>query len=129
VRAFCPIPGPPLLGFADAFDEAYGRSDTPKPYPKVTPSKVGNTLLPFPCPHCDVVCPVMITQRRAAYCDAKREHCWCPNCRKRYILDVTGQSLSVLLPPDATFAPACVNGKLKKPQIAGLTLLGTHSAR
>lgn len=110
------LTGPTLLGFSEMFDSAYGNPRTPRPYPKVTPARVGGVLLPFPCPHCgaaksDVVDP----KKRHHYRDEHRGHSWCPGCRGRYVIDYRGAPLAKPLPAGATSAPARVerNGKVE----------------
>ena len=119
-----------LIGFSELFEGAYGNPNTPQPYPKVTPSRVGPTLLPFPCPHCGQVRAVLTQPRkREGYSDAERGFSWCPACGGRYVLDAAGQPLAKPLPADATYAPATVERNGKKtleglPQADGLDDLG-----
>jgi hypothetical protein len=132
------IPGPPLLGFADAFDGAYGDPETPRPYPRVTPARVGGALLPFPCPHCGAVRSEAVdARRRLWYLDEERGHSWCPRCRGRYILNTEGAPLPAPLPAGATYAPAAVDrggppacepGLAPEPPEGGLALLGAEAA-
>ena len=103
------IPGAVLVGFAELFDQAYGDPRTPRPYPRVTPSKLGATLLPFPCPHCAAVRDVVVDPRRPGfYDDPARAFSWCPACRGRFVLDRKGMPLAEALPPGARAAPARV---------------------
>jgi hypothetical protein len=110
VRGRYLIPGPILIGFAEFFDRAYGDPKTPKKngdYPIVTPSKLGDTLLPFMCIYCEVVqsvCPKQL----ANYTDDRRGFSWCPSCRGRYILDRQGQPLEDDIPAGVDYAPAAV---------------------
>lgn len=100
------IVGPVLLGFAEAFEEAYGKPSIRK-YPEMVPSRVGAILLPFPCPHCMVVrSEVVHPIERENYREPKRGFSWCPSCRGRYKIDYRGTPLAVSLPPGATSAPA-----------------------
>ena len=98
------IPGTPLLGFAEAFDEAYGR---PGPTPRVTPSRVGEKLLPFACPHC--AAPVGHNVVMLGYLDPNRGHRWCPSCRGRFTLASAGTPLVGALARGAKVAPALVD--------------------
>jgi hypothetical protein len=101
------IPGAVLVGFAELFDRAYGDPRTPRPYPRVTPSRLGGTLLPFPCPHCRAVRDVVVDpRRRDFYHDAARDFSWCPACRGRYVIDRKGMPLARALEPGARAAPA-----------------------
>lgn len=95
------IEGPVLLGFAELFDEAWGKPSA-EPYPRLTPSRVGPVLLPFECPHCGVVND---PQQAEHYRDPEREFSWCPSCRRRYVLNGQGTPLAEPLPPGATSAP------------------------
>jgi hypothetical protein len=125
------IPGPVLVGFAEFFDRSYGNPKTPKVnggYPIVTPSKIGQTLLPFVCIYCDKVQsvdPKQVTD----YTDNQRGFSWCPSCRGRYVLDTNGQPLTQDLPPGAEYAPAVVRSGeetrvIGKSTKDGFTLLG-----
>jgi len=101
------IPGPVLLGFAEIFDEAWGKP-APNP-PRVTPSKVGEVLLPFPCPHCSAARPEPVDpRRRSLYEDPGRGFSFCPVCLGRYVVDRAGVPLLGELPRGATSAPARV---------------------
>lgn len=103
------IPGPVLIGFADVFDASFGDPKTPRPYPKVTPSRVGDTLLPFPCPHCGAVRSAVIDpKKRGGYYDSERKFSWCPSCQGRYVVKPEGTPLQRALPPGAMYAPALV---------------------
>jgi hypothetical protein len=124
------VPGPVLIGFGDVFDASYGDPRTPRPYPKVTPSRVGNVLLPFPCPHCGAIRTAVIDPKtRNTYRDADRGFSWCPSCQKRFIIDPAGTPLTKALPAGATYAPALVDrgGKVETstdPVKDSLSLLG-----
>jgi hypothetical protein len=103
------LPGPVLLGFAEAFEEAYGDPATPRPYPRITPSRIGPVLLPFSCPHCAAVRSETVDpSHRRAYQDAARRFSWCPACRGRYVVNGAGMPLPEALPAGATCAPARV---------------------
>jgi hypothetical protein len=124
------IPGPPLIGFADVFDAGHGDEKTPRPYPEVTPSRIGYALLPFACPHCGAVkCEAVDPKRRDGYRDKQRGFSWCPACRKRYVLNTEGMPLPKSLPAGADHAPARIE-RGDKVEIAGarvedgLTMLG-----
>lgn len=124
------LSGPVLLGFSEFFDRAYGCPKTPTPYPKVTPSKVGGVLLPFPCPYCgEVKSAVVDPKTRLGYWDRQRGHSWCPACNKRYVIDSKGRELEEGLPEGATHAPALVTRGDKTeviglPVADGLNMLG-----
>ncbi len=124
------IPGPVLIGFGEMFDRSYGDPKTPLPYVRVTPTKIGGVLLPFPCPHCDEVRSVVVdSKRKDHYRDSERGFSWCPACRKRYVINPEGQSLVGELPAGATHAPALVErcGERRMvglPKADGLNLLG-----
>ena len=98
-----------LLGFHGLFAEDYGDPATAKPYPCVTPSRVGPVLLPFPCPHCGSVRDEMVDAAlRMHYLHPRDGYYFCPSCNKRYELDLAGMPLATALEPGATFAPARV---------------------
>ena len=124
------ISGTPLVGFNSLFDAAYGSTKGSKPHPRVTPSRVGAALLPFPCPHCGEVRPVVVDRKRyAGYRDPVRGHSWCPACRGRYEINFDGAPLVGALEPGAISAPAIVEvgGKKKivRERVDGFSLLGT----
>lgn len=105
------ISGPVLLGFAEAFDAAYGNPRSKSPYLTITPAAVGRSLLPFPCPNCGVAhCDAVDPRKRDGYRDAERGFSWCPSCGLRYKLDTKGAPLTAELEPGAESAPPLVNG-------------------
>lgn len=128
------LPGTPLLGFAEMFDDARGSSETPWPYPVVVPSAVGPALLPFRCPHCAAVCAALVDPvTRGHYYDRLRRFSWCPACRGRFFVDRKGLPLAEALPAGATHAPsrveraeevASAGGFLEGVEVGGLDLLG-----
>lgn len=129
------IPGPVLVGFAEMFDRAYGDPRTPRPYPKVTPTRIGSTLLPFPCPHCgEAQAEPVDRKRRENYTDPERGFSWCFSCTKRFVVNPDGVPLADALPAGATAAPALVDRgegdeELKPAEPSGLDLLGAEPAR
>lgn len=113
------IGGPVLVGFNYLFDRDRGMPSA-KPYPKVTPSKIGSTLLPFACVHCgEVKTAVIDAKTRLGYYDRDRGFSWCPSCQGRYVINDKGTELVGALPPGATHAPALVERE-GKTKIAGL---------
>lgn len=105
------LSGAPLVGFMTAFDNAFGRADTPWPYPVVVPSAVGSALLPFHCPYCRTVCDELVDPaKRDHYYDKLRKFCWCPcpDCRGRFFVDRKGMPLAEPLPAGAKVAPSRV---------------------
>lgn len=81
------IGGAPLLGFAEAFEGAYGDPQTPVPYVRLAPLRMGDALLPFPCPRC--ASPVGPTAW-AECADRRGGYSWCPACLWRFKLDRRG---------------------------------------
>jgi len=104
------LPGPQvLLGFATLCDAAWGRPCRAADLPTVAPTCLGGVALPFPCPHCGQVRPVMAdAEGRKAYSDPQRGFHWCPACRGRYRLDPAGVPLPAPLAPGARAAPCRV---------------------
>jgi hypothetical protein len=103
------IPGPVLIGFAELFDRAHGDPRTERPYARVTPSCVGSSLLPFPCPYCGAVRPELVDRKKwVNYHDRERGFSWCPSCLKRFVIDYKGTPLKKSLPAGAIAAPALV---------------------
>lgn len=103
------ISGPVLLGFAEAFDASRGNPNTPRPYVTVIPSRLGKSLLPFACPHCETVAPDAVdSETRSMYLDKDRKFSWCPVCHGRYVLRLDGAPLSCAARLSDGFAPACV---------------------
>ena len=118
------LSGPVLVGFGDVFDRSFGDPSTPRPYPRVTPSRVGGVLLPFPCPHCSAVRPVVVDRKKGAgYYDDERGFSWCPACRKRFVVDTKGMPLEHKLEPGATHAPARIE-RSGKVSVVGLLTSG-----
>ena len=115
MRARPLISGPVLVGFGRLFDAAWGNPKTPGPYPKVTPSRVGDTLLPFQCPHCGKVRSVVVGKKKMRYFDPVRGFSWCPGCKGRYIVNYRGMELIGEFDPKAVHAPALVerSGKVE----------------
>lgn len=111
------IRGKPLLGFAEIFDGAWGDPRTDRPYVHVTPSRIGEVLLPFSCPHCaEVRSEAVDPRRRGRYADKERGFSFCPACLGRYVLHAVGMVLMGELPAGATSAPARVErgGKVEQ---------------
>lgn len=119
-----------MIGFSEVFDAAYGNPNTPRPYPRVTPSCVGAALLPFPCPHCGAVrCEPIHPKKSEGYRDRERGFSWCPSCDGRYVLNRAGAPLVGTLPRGALHAPAVVERGGKRIVVGlheedGLTLMG-----
>lgn len=121
--------GPALVGFFELFDAAHGDPQTPAPYVKVKPARIGDALLPFACVHCGAVRPEMVKPKTSVgYWDQRRGFSWCPRCRKRYVLDGRGAPLAGKIEIGATHAPAVIerNGKvvIDAKSTDGLQLLG-----
>lgn len=94
------LPGPTVCGFHGMFESDYGDPSSPKPYPRVTPSKVGSALLPFHCPCCDAVIDFSDSERREQFHDTRddaddsgkpRDNYWCPCCGQRFLLNLKGK--------------------------------------
>ena len=122
------IQGSVLVGFAEFFDKAWGDPKTPRPYPKVTPARIGASLLPFACPHCGAESEDAVNKRRDGYRDPQRGFSWCPVCSLRYIVVYEGAPLVDKLEPGAKSAPALVDRgdgpKLLRVADSGLNDLG-----
>lgn len=130
------IAGPELCGFWGMFESSYGDPATEEGMPTVTPSFVGNSLLPFRCPSCaevpqDLACP----KTREKYRDTRpgRSNHWCPLCGARFRLDERGTPLATALPAGAVVGPSRVerSGAVTwqdRPPL-GLSVLGFLSVR
>ena len=106
------LPGPVLLGFCDFFDQAWGKPSA-EPLPVLAPTTIGGVPLPFPCPHCGAVHPVLQDRKLMdKYRDPWRDFSWCPSCQGRYRL-TRGASPPAPIPLGAAAAPtlAVVGGK------------------
>lgn len=89
------LKGPVLVGFDELFDAAYGDPNTPRPYAKIAPTRIGKVLLPFACPSCEGVIHSSTIDKHT---DLQRRFSWCPHCRKRYVLDAKGIKGDVCAP-------------------------------
>lgn len=110
--------GPSLIGFFGLSEADHGDPRTPLPLVTITPSVVDGHVLPFRCPRCKKV-----NRRfgdpsyREKYHDTRtetldgrrfrRDNYWCPACGFRFKLDLAGQAVTRLLPPE-TVAPSTV---------------------
>lgn len=106
------IQGRPLVGFYGIFEENFGKP-TNGPMPTVTPSFVGNSLLPFRCPSCQRVCQELAcTVTREHYADPRpgRDNHFCHACGCRFRIDLRGVKLPCALAPGADVAPSMVDG-------------------
>jgi hypothetical protein len=94
------LSGPSVCGFYGAFESDYGDDSTPRPYARVTPTRVGSALLPFNCPSCDSKIDFSDAKRRESYHDTrvlgtvKKDNYWCPNCDARFVLNKKGITLN-----------------------------------
>lgn len=118
MRSFWPlrrstrIGGTRLAGFHGLFEEDFGDPATPTPYPRVTPSRVGDALLPFRCPACRTIVREFSDARdRECFHDPQRGFyfCPCPDCRSRFYFNEDGIPLPSALPAGATVAPCKVD--------------------
>ena len=100
------ISGPALAGFWWFFEDSRGDATTPEPYQTVTPSRVGKSLLPFPCPKCSDSIEIvdLVTDARPG-----RGNTWCPKCGWRFHLNRQGAPLATSLAAGAVVAPAMVS--------------------
>lgn len=124
---------PQNCGFSHShyFEAGWGDPSTPKPYVTITPSFVGNSLLPFRCPNCkrpaqELACP----KTRKKYHDQRegRDNYYCPECGYRFKIDLAGTPLASTLKAGATVGPSKITrgGKTSwqdRPGILG-TVLG-----
>jgi hypothetical protein len=104
------IPGPTVCGFHGMFERDFGDDTTPKPYARVTPSRVGGALLPFHCPSCEAVVDFSDPARREHHHDSretasgKNDNYWCPSCSHRFYLNTKGKPFKGTI--DEHVAPA-----------------------
>lgn len=103
------IAGSSLVGFYGLFENDFGRPETETDMPTMIPSWVGNSLLPFRCPHCSGVpqalaCPLT----REKYKDTRpgRTNYFCPLCGGRFRIDLRGCPLPSPLEAGATVGPS-----------------------
>lgn len=108
------LSGPPLVGLYGMFDADYGDPDSPRPYPRVTPSRAGALMLPFRCPRCPATVDFSDPARREDYHDtrplpggARRDNYFCPRCGVRFTLNDRGQPMKGKLATDGA-APSVV---------------------
>lgn len=85
--------GPPVCGLHGMFEENFGDSNSPAPYVRVTPMRLGSALLPFHCPRCERVIDFTDPAVRDAHCDTRsaRKNHWCPHCGLRFLLNECGR--------------------------------------
>ena len=93
------LPGPAVCGLHGMFEENFGDPATSIPYCRVTPSRIGSSLLPFHCPRCKTAIDFSDAAKRECYHDtrdldrgAKRDNYWCPNCGLRFLLNLKGRT-------------------------------------
>lgn len=93
------IAGPSVCGFFGAFEQDYGTPPTGA-LPRVTPSRVGDAILPFNCPSCDAKIDFSDRKKRESYHDtrvsgsAKNDNYWCPGCAARFKLNLRGKKFN-----------------------------------
>lgn len=111
------LSGIPVVGFVGLFEARYGDPDTPRPYCRVTPSRVGSAILPFRCPRCRAAIDFTDPAVRDAHRDARdpgRVNHFCPRCGLRFYLHEGGAA-----PPscvdDGGAAPAIVERVVRCP--------------
>lgn len=129
-RAETRLLGAPLAGFHGIFEENFGDPETPTPYPRVTPSRVGSALLSFKCPACrTIIHEFSDHEEREHYKDPQQGFffCPCPDCRSRFYLNEEGMPLPAALPAGANVAPCRVERGGKVSMAGGIlgTVLGT----
>ena len=98
----------------------------------ITPSRVGNALLPFRCPRCkeipqDLACPVA----REHYKDPRPGGAYhCPRCGCRFRINLQGTPLDSTLPAGAEVGPSRVEraGKTSWQDRPGAVAEGVRSA-
>lgn len=110
------IEGPSLCGFHGLFESDYGDSSTPEPLCTITPSFVGNSMLPFRCPRCEKIMQALACPKtRDMFRDKRPGHgnYFCPDCGYRFKLNEEGTPLTSSLPAGALCGPSrvdCVGG-------------------
>lgn len=89
-----------MCGLYGFFETDFGDPETKQPYKRVTPTRVGDALLPFHCPRCKKVIDFSNPERRSHYHDTrvldgnKRDNYFCPACGNRFFINKQGQPLS-----------------------------------
>lgn len=106
------ISGPSLCGFHGIFEDDFGAAETESDMPTITPSAVGNSMLPFRCPTCrEIPQALACPKTREHYRDRRegRERVyWCPLCRSRFRLDNNSVPLPCALEAGAVVGPSRV---------------------
>jgi hypothetical protein len=91
------LAGPTVCGLWSAFEQDFGDPNTDLPLCRVTPSRLGTTLLPFRCPRCSRPIDFSDSKTRESYHDKRvvdgkqRDNHWCPSCGARFTLNLKGQ--------------------------------------
>lgn len=107
------LSGPSIVGLYGMFEENWGDPSSPKPYPRVTPTRVGAALLPFRCPRCETTIDFSDPKRREHYHDTRRlgtgrrDNYFCPSCGMRFLLNDKGKQLEGKVSVDGA-APSTV---------------------
>lgn len=105
------IQGPSLCCFWGLFEQDFGDPTTESPMRTITPSFVGNSMLPFRCPRCkdvcqDLACPLL----RDHYHDQRegRDNHFCPRCGCRFKISMSGMPLPCAIQTGADVGPSKV---------------------
>lgn len=110
------LPGPPVAGFYGFFEADFGDPDSPTPYPRVTPTRICDAVLPFRCPRCKGKIDFTSPERREHYHDTRPQHDnhHCPACGMRFFLN-PGQPWSGGKLDEKGCAPSTVEYVSRKP--------------
>jgi hypothetical protein len=103
------LSGPALCGLYGMFEEDFGDPESPRPYPRVTPTRLGGVLMPFRCPRCPATVDFSNPETREHYRDPRpsRNNHFCPRCGVRFTLNTDGQALVGKIADDGA-APSTV---------------------
>ena len=103
------ISGPSLCCFFGTFESDFGNETTDALHITITPSFIGNSLLPFRCPHCAGVPQALACPKtRKKYKDTRpgRSNYFCPLCGCRFKLNLQGTPLPSDIKAGAKVAPS-----------------------
>lgn len=90
------LEGRPIIGFWSLFSNDYGDENVVHVTHRITPSRAGNTLLPFHCPRCEKVLDFSNIKEREEHRDDRlgQGNYFCPYCGFKFYLNLSGSEVS-----------------------------------